>query len=171
MITYVLTRFAGALLLLETFCKENGSTENLKSIVLVNSLNNPLVIQSKIDEAEEPDKSQFSYLSVSESEEEGAALWSELNNFLKTSFATLPRWRQSINASPMLKSTLKNFLGSEQTLFECCGGGAKVGVTVLRAKDSTPCIFSNYNGDGRRPGNYSLIRPNKMKQEPLLWQV
>jgi hypothetical protein len=91
MTTYALTRFAGALLLLETFCKENRSTENLKSMVLINSLNNPLVIQSKIDEVEDPEKSRFSYLSASESGEEGTALWSELNNFLKTSFATLPR--------------------------------------------------------------------------------
>jgi hypothetical protein len=40
---------------------------------------------------------------------------------------------------------LKDAFGAKRTLFQCASGGTKVAVTAVRASDSTPCVFSNFN--------------------------
>ena len=156
-----LTELAGALVLLENFAKENGSIIT----------KNPLVTHVNAEELPDPKQSRFSHLSTSETGEERLPILPELAKILKIPFAALPLWTQSINASSMLKSSMKKSLGSDQTLFECRGGGTKISIAVVRAKDGKLCIFSNYNGFGKRPSSYCLIRPEKTIQEPFLWQV
>ena len=115
-----LTELAGALVLLENFAKENGSIIT----------KNPLVTHVNAEELPDPKQSRFSHLSTSETGEERLPILPELAKILKIPFAALPLWTQSINASSMLKSSMKKSLGSDQTLFECRGGGTRI-TTVL----------------------------------------
>jgi hypothetical protein len=66
---------------------------------------------------------------------------------------------------------LKNLLGREQTLFGCSENGVKVAVVVHNIKESVLDIFSNYNGIGKRPAEYNLVRHRRVKNELFLWQV
>ena len=74
-------------------------------------------------------------------------------------------------SSSTINSDLKSILEKDKTLFKCSGNGTKVAVTATKSKDSLICIFSNYNGLERRPTGHSLIRPEKPKDEMLIWHM
>jgi hypothetical protein len=55
----------------------------------------------------------------------------------------------------LLEKTLQENFGVSRRLFDvslACPSGVKIGVTATTISDSTLCIFSNYNGNGKRRG-------------------
>jgi hypothetical protein len=78
-----------------------------------------------------------------------------------------PNWRRSST----INSDLKRIMGKDKTLFECSGNGTKVAVTATRSKDSSTCIFSNYNGSKKKFRGYNLIRSQNPKNEMLVWHM
>ncbi|KAE9373848.1 hypothetical protein N431DRAFT_456575 [Stipitochalara longipes BDJ] len=71
------------------------------------------------------------------------------------------------------KSSLKEVFGTQATLFESSGKGTKVAVIATRASDSRECVFSNFNASDRNEieHDHIMIRPDRIKDELLLWEV
>lgn len=88
------------------------------------------------------------------------------------------------------KECLKEAFGSERRMFDSPQqiSGSKVAVTALNISDGSVFLFSNYNGIGHRKSNkgrnisivigltitnlrvvYNMIRPEQIKDEPLMW--
>lgn len=57
-------------------------------------------------------------------------------------------------ASENLENALKATFGSQKTILDCSyatATGAKIGIPVTTIKQTSSCIFTNYNGVGVRP--------------------
>lgn len=72
-----------------------------------------------------------------------------------------------------LEDALKEAFGTKTMLewSEPCNSGVKVAVTATTIEDSSPCIFSNYNGIGTRSieCGYRMVRDNSKKVS--IWEA
>ena len=64
-----------------------------------------------------------------------------------------------------IEHALQTAFGSDLKMFNPLNSDTKVAVTSTTARDSLPCLFSNYNG-GRRPVECGMIFPEKFR-DPL----
>ncbi|KAL8939686.1 MAG: hypothetical protein Q9216_003226 [Gyalolechia sp. 2 TL-2023] len=75
-----------------------------------------------------------------------------------------------------LEALLKDVFGAEQRMFDADRAGiagCKVAVTGTTISDATAFIFSNYNGHGKRGKtcDYKHVRPQRIEQEPFVWEA
>ncbi|KAI9888422.1 MAG: hypothetical protein M1814_000484 [Vezdaea aestivalis] len=77
--------------------------------------------------------------------------------------------------APTLEIALKETFGRRR-LFDISDNGrsgTKISVTATTVSDTTLCLFSNYNGIGRRRSDagYRQIRPRSAAEEPYVWEA
>jgi hypothetical protein len=145
----------GALLVLQIFCKEWSIDDCLRNFQVTNTFGNT-------------PESRFSQDSTSVNHQRNKYLpFSRVHTRLREALS--PTSNQL--SSSTINSNLKSIFGKDKTLFECSGNGTKIAVTATRSKDSSTCIFSNYNGPEKRPGGHTLIRPEKPRDEMLIWHM
>ncbi|KAI9763378.1 MAG: hypothetical protein M1840_000570 [Geoglossum simile] len=145
----------GALLVLQIFCKEQSIGDCLDRFRATNTF----------DIADKTLASRFSQDSASDNYQGNKYFPSRLYS----------HWREALlpgkHRSSTINSDLKAIFGKEETLFECSGNGKKIAIAATRSKDSSICVFSNYNRPEMSPGGHTLIRPEKLKDEMLIWHI
>ncbi|KAK5093250.1 hypothetical protein LTS08_008949, partial [Lithohypha guttulata] len=84
--------------------------------------------------------------------------------------------RDSKYDSRVLETVMQQAFGTTQRLFEASSqswSGHRLGIMATMASTSQLGIFTNYSGraDHHRDPGYRLLRPTKMAEEPLVWEV
>ena len=72
-------------------------------------------------------------------------------------------------SSQAIEDTFQSVFGKELRMFNPLSNDTKVAVTTTTAKETAPCLFTNYNGCARliRVG-YNLIRADKFEDDVTL---
>ncbi|KAG0649360.1 Calcium-independent phospholipase A2-gamma [Hyphodiscus hymeniophilus] len=93
-----------------------------------------------------------------------------LRSFLEVIIAFV---RDSRYSSTGITRALTSAFGDTSRLFDAPAGGAKIAVVATTTKDSATCIFTNYNGPGKRTADcgYRMIRPDSFEKEQLVWHA
>ncbi|KAI9777798.1 MAG: hypothetical protein M1839_008593 [Geoglossum umbratile] len=113
-------------------------------------------------------------------------MWSPqecLSKFEELSYKAFDRWRASrqrvqdlifsyftdcLYKTSSVENAFLSAFGSKKSMFNPLGSNTKVAVTATTVRETTPCIFANYNGIGRRVSNsgYNLVR-SKVPDEDI----